>query len=86
VRLVSENIVFHRGAEPVPVLRHSLYVLGLGNRVAQCVPDSRNRGIQPVLEIDKRLLRPDAPAKFLAGDGGSGMFEKRYQQQERLGL
>ena len=39
-----------------------------------------------MFEIDKRVIRPEALAEFVASDGRAGFFEQGSQNLERLSL
>ena len=54
------------------------------NRVSECVPQPLHGGVQPMLEIDKRVRRPQSLAQLLARDEGAGMFEEHFQKAQRL--
>jgi hypothetical protein len=48
--------------------------------------EPRNRRVQSMFEIDKRVIRPEALAEFVAGDRHAGFLEQGSQNLERLSL
>jgi hypothetical protein len=55
-------------------------------RIAERETKAIGRGIQPALEIDEYLRRPQPPAQLFARDHLAGAFRQRAQDLKRLAL
>src|SRR5208337_38753 len=75
---------FHFSQKPVASARQCLDVLRPDCIVAQRLPQLLDRRIQAVLEIHKRVRRPDPRAQFLACHHFSCLLEQRRQHLHRL--
>ncbi len=50
----------------------------------KCLAEPPHSGVQAVLEIYERVVRPQALSKFIAGDELTGAIEKGEEEPERL--
>jgi len=64
--------------------------MSLYNAVLPGVPEGLSEaghgGIESMLEVDERVIGPQAPAKFVASDDCAWLFEQGFQDLERLCL
>jgi hypothetical protein len=70
--------------EAIALPGEGLYIARVIGGVPQSVPQSSYRGIDTLIELDNRLVRPEALPNLLPRNYVSGGFEKHSQDLERL--
>jgi hypothetical protein len=70
--------------ESIPAARHGLDEPRILGRIAQRVAQLLDGAVQPGIEIDERIGRPESPSHLVARDGFAGAFDQ--QQQNLQGL
>ena len=78
----AEDVI--HGDEPIAALVNGLDEPRHLCFVAERRPQPTNGGVETVLEVDKRPVRPESSAQLLAADHFSGPFEQGRQDAERL--
>ena len=78
------DIRHHRNQKSISPTRESFDEPGIIGIVPQRFAQSVDRFIQPLLEIDERILRPELIVQFLAGDDLTRLLKKSRKDLERL--
>ncbi len=73
-----------RNKEPIASLWNGLDVSGIFGVIVQRLSQLANRHTEAAVEVDERIVGPQAAAKFLAADDFSGSFEEH--DEEPIGL
>ena len=66
------------------MLGNGLDVAGVLGIIAKRLPQFANGYTEAAVEVDKRIVAPDAMAQVVAGDHLSGIFQKNDQKPEWL--
>jgi hypothetical protein len=70
--------------ETVSATRQSFNEPRLIRRIAQHFPEPIHRFIQAVVEVHKRVGRPQRPLEFFAGDQLTGALQQSHEHLEGL--
>jgi len=73
-----------RNKEPIPSLWNRLNVSGIFGIIVQRLPQLANRHSKTAVEINERIVRPEAGSKLLPADDFSGVFKERDEEPTRL--
>ena len=73
-----------RGDETIAPSRDRLHKTRRLGRVTERVAQPSDRRVQPVLEIDEGVLRPETLAELLASDELARLLEQHRQQEEAV--
>src|SRR5690349_18041554 len=73
-----------RSEEAISALGNGLDVAGVLGIIAKRLPQFANGHTEAAVEVDKRIVAPDAMAQVVAGDHLSGVFQKNDQKPEWL--
>jgi hypothetical protein len=70
--------------EAVAATRQSLNQAGIVRRISQCFAHAVHGGVESVLEVAKRLGRPELLLQLFASDEFSGAKQQRFENLKRL--
>ena len=73
-----------RSEEAISALGNGLDVTGMLGIIAKRLPQFANGYSEAAVEVDKRIVAPDAMAQVVAGDHLSSIFQKNDQKPEGL--
>src|ERR1700751_2860532 len=73
-----------RREEAISALGNGLDVAGVLGIITQRLPQFANGNSEAAIEVDKRIVAPDAMAQVVAGNHLSGVFQKNDQKPEWL--
>jgi hypothetical protein len=75
---------YFRNEEPIPSLWNRLNVSGIVGVIVQRLPQFANGYPEAAVEINERIVEPEAASKLLPADDLSRIFEQRDEEPIRL--
>jgi hypothetical protein len=75
---------FHGNQETVADLGHGLYELGILDRVSQCLSQLFHGRVDPMLEVNEGIVRPQSDTQLLASNDSSFGRQQQAENLERL--
>jgi hypothetical protein len=70
--------------KPIPASRQGFHKARIVRLIAQCVSQSINARVQSMLEIDKRIQRPQCRPQLIPSDQFPRVFQQHLQDLKRL--